>query len=133
MQTYMILARFTDKAAMAFADRAGADTARRMHDRLSEMAAHPRLGGRLDHLFVTTGEDELVLIISMPRQGAAVAFEYALTRLGVRTRMVAALDVAALGDALEIAYLVGDPNKIGGPSDTGKGATADQSDTPVLH
>jgi len=121
MPTYMLLARFTDKTAMAFADHASPKAASRIAAEVERLAGDPPLRGELEHLFFTAGDDELVLVLDMPTQEAAVAFSYALThRFGVRTRLFPAFDPSQM-ERIQLDAEVA--AKIGGPTDGGKGSS----------
>ena len=114
MPTFMILARFTDETAMGFAEQAQHQTgplpAAKLFEALKALAREGDLDGRLEKLYFTAGDPDMVLVLRMPNQAQAVAYAFAIThRLGVRTTTLPAFDVPEMDDVIKVAPKVGGP------------------------
>jgi uncharacterized protein with GYD domain len=107
MPTYMILARFTDETATSFAARPAVQSAQELLDQLTDLAREEPLAGELQHLFFTTGEHDMVLVATFPRQRKAAAYALAMTRMiGVRTTTIAAFDATEMSEVIDDAIKV---------------------------
>jgi len=114
MPRYMILARFTDQTAMSFAalvsEQPPGKPAAKLLQALQDLAKEGELNGKLEQLFFTAGEPDMVLVLTMPEQKQAVAYAFAVTRkLGVRTTTLPAFDPSEMEDVFHLAPKVGGP------------------------
>src|SRR5438046_3189469 len=114
MPTFMILARFTDETATTFAKKLDGQgdpnekPVKKFQRLLKELAQQDDFDGRLDSLFFTAGDPDVVLVITMPSQRAAVSYAYTITAaFGLRTTTLPAFDASD-------AEIIFQP-KVGGP------------------
>lgn len=109
MPTFMILGHFTDETARSFAARPVVQSAKKIVEDLQALAEETPLGGALQHIFFTSGEHDMVVVLDMPTQRKAVAYGFAMTRmLGVRVTTVPAFDATGLDE------VIGDSSKVDG-------------------
>ena len=109
MPTFMTFVRLTDETAESIAARPPSLSAADVLQQLQALAQEDTFGGNLKHLFFTSGEFEMVLVVDMPSQRKAVAYGYAVTRmLKVRVITVPAFDATGMDD------VIGDSSKVDG-------------------